>query len=92
MPGSEIRALCDQIAGEAKAISEGSEAVSCLRASHAAEGGDGATSQVADHLANLGIQHLENLQQLVILLTSTMTAAMPQEEGEGEGSGGDSGK
>jgi hypothetical protein len=92
MPGSEIRALCNQIAVEAKAISEGSDDVAGLRASLAAEGGGGATSQVADHLANLGIQHLENLQQLVILLTSTMTAAMPQDEGEGEGSGGDGGK
>ena len=85
MPGSEIRALCNQIAGEAKAIAEGSDDVAGLRASLAAGGGD--ASQVADHLANLGLQHLENLQQLVILLTSTMTAAMPQEEGNGGGDG-----
>ena len=81
MPGSEIRALCNQIAGEAKAIAEGSDDVAGLRASLAAGGGDGAASQVADHLANLGLQHL------VILLTSTMTAAMPQEEGNGGGDG-----
>ena len=83
MPGSEIRALCNQIAGEAKAIAEGSDDVAGLRASLAAGGGDDAASQVADHLANLGLQHLENLQQLVILLTSTMT----QEEGNGGGDG-----
>lgn len=88
MPGLEIRALCNQIAGEAKAIAEGSDDVAGLRASLAAEGG-GAESQVVAHLENLGLQHLENLQQLVILLTSTMTATMPQEEGDGEGSGGD---
>ncbi len=87
MPGSEIRALCNQIAGEAKAIAEGSDDVAGLRASLAAGGGDGAASQVADHLADLGLQHLENLQQLVILLTSTMTAALPQEEGNGGGDG-----
>ena len=86
MPGSEIRALCNQIAGEAKAIAEGSDDVAGLRASLAAGGGD-ALDELPDHLANLGLQHLENLQQLVILLTSTMTAAMPQEEGNGGGDG-----
>lgn len=89
MPESEIRALCNQIAGEAKAISEGCGDVAGLRASQAAGGGNGAASEVADHLENLGLQHLENLQQLVILLTSTMAAAMPQEEGDGENGGGE---
>lgn len=87
MPGSEIRAICSQIAGEAKAIAEGSDDAASLRAGLAAGGGDGAASQVADHLADLGLQHLENLQQLVILLTSIMTAVMPQEEGNGGGDG-----
>lgn len=87
MPGS-IKALCNQIVGEAKAISEGSGDVADLRASLAAEGGGGDDSQVVSHLENLGLQHLENLQQLVILLTSTMTAAMPQEEGEDGGGDG----
>lgn len=89
MPESEIRAICNQIAGESKAISEGYGDVAGLRASLAAGGGDGATSEVADHLANLGLQHLENLQQLVILLTSAMTATMPQEEGTDGGGDGD---
>ncbi|MEY8230204.1 hypothetical protein AALA82_01095 [Oscillospiraceae bacterium 50-16] len=86
MPGS-IKALCNQIVGEAKAISEGSGDVADLRASLAAEGGDG--SQVVAHLENLSLQHLENLQQLVILLTSTMTATMPKEEGENGGGEGE---
>lgn len=87
MPESEIRALCNQIAGEAKAISEGCGDVASIRANQAAAGGS-PSSEVADRLADMGLQHLENLQQLVILLTSSMTAAIPQQE-EGTDGGGD---
>lgn len=81
MPNAEISALCTQIIKEAEAISVGSDSTSML---------ESRGSETAERLKVIGFSHLENLQQLVIMLTSTM---MPSEADSGdagaEGSGGD---
>lgn len=89
MPGAEIRAICNQIIGEAKAISAGAEDLASLRVDQAI-GGEGADSVVADHLESLGLTHLENIQQLVILLTATMTVSAEGDGGDDGSGGGDS--
>lgn len=86
MPNAEIKVLCNQLIEEVKLISGGVDDIAAL------EGGE---STIVDRLKELSLSRLENVQQLVIALTASMTTdatAAPATDGEGEGDAGGEGQ
>ena len=82
MPDAEINAICAQIVKEAEAISAGSCSISMM----VSRG-----SETAERLKVISLANLENLQQLVILLTSAMMPAEDSGDDPGANGGGGDG-